>query len=226
MKESYRTTEDTTDNHHRKKGRRLPSVSPVQPGPHPWERQPEESGKAYRAFVTYRDLGLDRTLERAAADCGKHVSLLRRWSARYGWRLRVLAWDDEQAREMDAALRQRRRAAYERQARDAEQLQRLGMARLASVVKRDPATGEPALDENISARDAMAAYKLGLEIQRALESAPEKRVEQDGEHLAQEELRRMSNEQLMELLALLKERGQETEDDDDQADEQHTQQEG
>lgn len=140
----------------------------------PWDRQPEESGRAFQAFAAYRDLGPERTLDKAAAAYGRHVSLMRRWSARYGWRVRAAAWDDEQAREMEAALRQRRRAACERQARDAEQLQRLGMARLASLIKRDPDTGELTLDEKVSAHDAMAAYKLGLDIQRALVRTPQR----------------------------------------------------
>ena len=55
----------------------------------PWERRPDESAAAYAAFLTYRDLGPERSLVAAARQAGKHACLLRRWSQRSGWVERV-----------------------------------------------------------------------------------------------------------------------------------------
>jgi hypothetical protein len=70
-------------------------------GPKPWERQPNESGQAFRAFAIYRDLNDSRSLDEAwkvfspeskSAGAPGHFS---DWSRRSGWADRVMAWDDE-----------------------------------------------------------------------------------------------------------------------------------
>jgi membrane-bound lytic murein transglycosylase len=58
-----------------------------------WERQLGESDKAYKAFILYRDAGLDRTLKDVAAMLNKSVQNISRWSIRWEWRDRVEAWD-------------------------------------------------------------------------------------------------------------------------------------
>lgn len=74
---------------------------------HPWNMQPGESSRAYEAFEVYRNmppkcltLGVvpGRSIDRAAAELGKPVSLLWRWSARHRWVERVRAFDAEAAR--------------------------------------------------------------------------------------------------------------------------------
>ncbi len=58
---------------------------------HPWDREPNESAKAYAAFVVYRDMGLERSIQKVAQKCAKSCSLLKRWSSDYAWVDR--AWD-------------------------------------------------------------------------------------------------------------------------------------
>lgn len=61
-----------------------------------WERQPRESDPAWRGFVTYRDMGLGRTIVASALQLGKkrgYKSTLEGWSVRCGWRERVEAYD-------------------------------------------------------------------------------------------------------------------------------------
>lgn len=94
-------------------------------GPLPWERQPDESSKAFAAFVVYRDLGPSkRSLDavgRRLADApvkrkrGAHGTILD-WSARYLWVNRASAWDAEQDRigrqaQLDAIREMHRRHA-------------------------------------------------------------------------------------------------------------------
>lgn len=66
--------------------------------PDPWNMRTDESPRAYDAFWIYLNLWPDRSIPRAAAVLGKSVSLLWRWSARYGWVERAAAWDAEVTR--------------------------------------------------------------------------------------------------------------------------------
>lgn len=66
--------------------------------PAPWERQPEETPKAYAAFCEYRDMGAERSLDKVATKLNKSSTLIARWSSKYKWVERVAAWDDEQER--------------------------------------------------------------------------------------------------------------------------------
>jgi len=180
----------------------------------PWERRPEESPEAYDGFRTYRDCGPGRSLREAAGRAGKSPSMMAQWSRRHAWRQRAFAWDLEQDREAEAALRQAREKALERQAQDADRLQRLAMARLGKLVQRNPHTGELELDPGVGVQDAVRIYKLGLDIERSLPGAPERA---EGEEVEEDELRRMSDKELRELIALAKQRvskqAKETEDD-------------
>ena len=58
-----------------------------------WDRQVGESEKAHAAFLVYRDLGLDRRLSHVAQELSKSKQLMQKWSMRWNWRDRVLAWD-------------------------------------------------------------------------------------------------------------------------------------
>lgn len=59
----------------------------------PWDRQPGETSKAYQAFVTYRDLGHDRTQLSVEKALGKSKALISRWAAAHDWVRRAAAWD-------------------------------------------------------------------------------------------------------------------------------------
>lgn len=59
----------------------------------PWDRQPGETSKAYHAFVTYRDLGGERSLEKAAKELGKTTGTIDRWASQWKWSSRTAAWD-------------------------------------------------------------------------------------------------------------------------------------
>jgi len=58
-----------------------------------WNRQRGESDKAYKAFLLYRDAGLDRTLKKVAEMLNKSVQNVGRWCVRWNWRHRLEAWD-------------------------------------------------------------------------------------------------------------------------------------
>lgn len=59
-----------------------------------FERQPNESSKAFEAFRLYRDMGPERSAEAVAKKLGKSRKGLDRWSSRFSWVDRARAWDD------------------------------------------------------------------------------------------------------------------------------------
>ena len=61
-----------------------------------WERQKNESSKAYAAFCVYRDLGPERSLEKVRQNLDKPRTRkwLGDWSVKYNWVERAQAYDD------------------------------------------------------------------------------------------------------------------------------------
>jgi len=131
-----------------------------------WEQQPGESPVAHEAFQVYLRLCARRTFAAAARQLRKQTSLIRRWARRHSWRDRAYLWDLAQDRATSAALAQEREADLRRQLQDASRVQRVSMAKISSLVIRDPETGEPTLSPNVTVADAIHLYRLGLEIQR------------------------------------------------------------
>jgi hypothetical protein len=81
-----------------------------------WERQPDETGKAYEAFTCYRDLGPDRSLAKAAESyygSSTNLAQIGLWSRKFDWVARVRAYDDFLEMERLAAVEdyERKRAA-------------------------------------------------------------------------------------------------------------------
>jgi len=107
-----------------------------------WERQPGESTKAYAAFCVYRDLGTERSLEKAGQmlDKPRTRKWLGEWSAKYKWVERAKAYDDYveklKRKEKEKAIKE----MAERQARIAMAFQEKIIERLQSI---DPAELTP-----------------------------------------------------------------------------------
>jgi hypothetical protein len=65
----------------------------------PWDRRADdgETPAAWRAFLRYRDLGSNRTLDAVCAGQGKSNSratgTITAWSSRHAWVIRAAAWD-------------------------------------------------------------------------------------------------------------------------------------
>lgn len=60
---------------------------------HSWERRASESPQAFRAFVTYRDGGDERSIQKVSDELGKSMALLCRWSSRHSWVKRAADYD-------------------------------------------------------------------------------------------------------------------------------------
>jgi hypothetical protein len=62
------------------------------------QRLPDESTKAYAAYLCYREFGASRSLEKVHQKLLKSTRLLAGWSAKYDWVKRAAAYDQEQER--------------------------------------------------------------------------------------------------------------------------------
>ena len=102
----------------------------------PWERQPGETDKAFSVFVTYRDAGPSRSLRKTASALGRELTQLADWSVRWGWQVRVRAWDDEMDRVRRQAALAETEAMAVRHARQARAAQDAAMAPVRAVLER------------------------------------------------------------------------------------------
>jgi hypothetical protein len=97
-----------------------------------------ESSKAYAAAKIYFELGSERTLKKVAAKIGKSEDLMKRWSARYHWADRAVAFNawqaqiEQRAREKKAMERAELWADREEQSREADYQLSVKMRKKAS----------------------------------------------------------------------------------------------
>ena len=99
----------------------------------PWERQKGESDKAYEAFVTYRDMGTDRSIRAVAQKLDKSRTQIGKWSSAWNWTERVRIYDNELETEVRAKAIKGRKDMTDRHIKIAMQLQKKALAALNSL---------------------------------------------------------------------------------------------
>lgn len=153
--------------------KRLPKDAPreLDPSRRPWEKQPWESNPSYRAFALYRDLGLTRSLMKAATALsedegrvGKPESIktqMAEWSSLGHWVARAEAYDMH----VDERLREQREGRIGRQNRRYETASAtLSSQLLRRIAGGDTEAGLIALDVN--ELDAEGAARMLVNLQR------------------------------------------------------------
>lgn len=105
----------------------------------PWERQKGETRVAFEAFIVYRD-SMERTLAKTGAALGKSTNLMKRWSYRWNWVDRCMAWDIEVDRIRRESMLKEIEAMNQRHIAEAMALQQKAIERLRGV---DPADLNP-----------------------------------------------------------------------------------
>ncbi len=109
-----------------------------------WERQKDESNKAYHIFCIYRDMGPNRSLEKTRQKIGKpagYIRWLHTWSSKYDWVTRAQAYDDYIERKKREEKEKAILEMAERHARLAMAFQQRVAQRLQEI---DPAELSPA----------------------------------------------------------------------------------
>lgn len=99
----------------------------------PWERQKGESDKAYEAFVTYRDMGADRSIRAVAQKLDKSRTQIGKWSSAWDWTERVRIYDNELETEVRAKVIKGRKDMTDRHIKIAMQLQKKALEALNSL---------------------------------------------------------------------------------------------
>lgn len=139
----------------------------------PWERLPEETPKAWRAFCVFRDLGPTRTLARAAQALGLRPASVRRleeWSSRYRWVERALAYDEW----LDAQRRAEREAAVREMARRHAELAALLLERVRARV-------EALRPEELTPAEVARWLEVAARLERLSRGEPETAARQEHE---------------------------------------------
>lgn len=136
-----------------------------------WDRQPQESHKAFAAFIIYRNLAGDRTYQEVAQMLRCSGSNIRRWAAKWAWNFRAREWDiyqDQKAQE--AQIRERVRMA-ERQAQTGMTMQSIAAAEMGRL-RSSLEASEPGKRRELSASEIAKFMEIGSKIERSARGEP------------------------------------------------------
>lgn len=146
----------------------------------PWERQDAESTKAWLAFQTFRDLGEERTMDKAGRALGcKSMSNLYKWATDYHWQARAASWD----RHVDIMRQKLALKDAEKKAKEKLQVAD-GMWRTAAKglvmwskyldikMKQQEEDGDKAKAPPISPGDVYRLAESGVKLSQLLEDKP------------------------------------------------------
>jgi hypothetical protein len=136
-----------------------------------WDRQPQESHRAFAAFTIYRDLAGDRTYQEVAQKLHCSGANVRRWAAKWNWYSRAYEWDkyqDQKAQE--AQIRERMRMA-ERQAQTGMTMQSIAAAEMERL-RSSLETTEPGKRRRLSASEIAKFMEIGSRIERGARGEP------------------------------------------------------
>ncbi|MBI5385074.1 MAG: hypothetical protein HZA90_10350 [Verrucomicrobia bacterium] len=151
----------------------------------PYERQANESAKAFEAFTTYANQGATRSLVAVGQALGKSGSLIERWSRRYQWVERAWTYDARMARvKHEAEEAQMRAESAEWKRREKEQREKEWRVSNACIQ-----AGEEALKrfyENArrgaTLGDVSRIFEVGSKLGRLATGLATERTELTGEH--------------------------------------------
>nr|DAG45301.1 MAG TPA: hypothetical protein [Caudoviricetes sp.] len=121
----------------------------------PWERQSGESGQAYEAFATYRDMGKSRTVSAVVKRLGKSRSLLDRWKALWNWEERVAAYDNDLERKAKEEAVKDRKTMLNRHIKIAMQVQKKA---IEALDKLNP--------DQMTAKDIKEYIRMATDLER------------------------------------------------------------
>ncbi len=136
-----------------------------------WTRQAGESSKAYAAFCTYRDLGPERSLDKALAAANKKPTNRRhwaRWMDRFSWYARAQAYDDYIEQERRRAQEKEIMEMADRHARIATNFQTAVIQRLTKL--------EP---EELSPSDMAKWFDIAVKVERLSRGEATESVKQE-----------------------------------------------
>jgi hypothetical protein len=123
-------------------------------------KQPDkkETGKAWAAFVAYRDLGNDRSYQKVSEQLSKSATLIKRWAKKFGWKARIVKYEAYiQGVELQSYMDHRWKAKT-KLLKNAQFLQNVGIKELVRRVKEEEISTE-------KLRDIMSMIKTGSDVE-------------------------------------------------------------
>ncbi|MGD0128270.1 MAG: hypothetical protein ABSF46_23145 [Terriglobia bacterium] len=136
----------------------------------PWERQPRESSKAYAHLSIYLEMGISRSLNKVASDpkCTSKRRQLSRWSSKYKWVQRSLAFDDDQRRQEREAQRKEHNEMLKRHAR----LAMLGQSLVVDTLRKRLQEAQENPTKMLSVSDASRLLDVSVRVERLSRGLP------------------------------------------------------
>lgn len=140
-----------------------------------WEQLPNESDKAYNAFLVYRDIGRTRSLPAAyrkhsGKDAKQANGQWNLWSDRFNWRERARAWDIEQDQIKTDAYSETVKRMFDRQIKVSLAFQQKVVERLESMQATD-----------LDPKDMVRWFKAAVEIERIARGVKDGKMPDDGQ---------------------------------------------
>jgi hypothetical protein len=131
----------------------------------PWEKQEQESVKAFSAFATYRDLPAEgRSYAKVAQLLTKSRQVITDWGSKYHWQLRIDAWE----RELDRIGLKARMGAIEkmneRHANQTLAISRALLVPIEALLKKMQSPDWPKIFEEIQNQPALSLIEMAKSI--------------------------------------------------------------
>lgn len=127
-----------------------------------WERQKDESAQAFEAFVLYRDMGAERSLEAVAQKLSKSISLIKRWSREKNWVERVRAYENAQ-----------QKVAFAEDIKNRKDMRKRHIAISLQLQKKVLKALENLKIEKMSAKEIREFLKMATDLERLSRTLPE-----------------------------------------------------
>ncbi len=115
-----------------------------------YDRQPTDTDKSWAAFCHYRDMGVERSLEKLIQKGAKtRLNVLKNWSAKHNWVERCREFDNDELEMQSIALQKERQKRRIQRERDAENY-RIALKNRALLMIKSP------LRDNWTEKDIIA----------------------------------------------------------------------
>lgn len=134
-----------------------------------WERQPQETGQAWEAWLIFREMEpADRRYADVVDRLGKSKALICRWGSSWKWEERAAAWDNH----LDQVVRKRvEREQVEMMKRHLEHA-RIAMDIAVAHFKLIQKRVEAGEDVGLTVKDALALLDWGIRNERLCYGSP------------------------------------------------------
>ena len=133
-----------------------------------WDRMDRETSRAFATFLVYRDLGGDRTIQKAADSVQKSGAVLRRWAVRFNWRNRALAFDEHNDMILQRERVKMRVRFQERALKIANKLEDKVERAVDELQLMEKVEGKDAVKVTASPGELARLLELSLEIQQKI----------------------------------------------------------